>query len=127
MFGRYDVEQWMDFVQLTNRFTPQPAAGGGGGRAGARNSRRAEAATSGLDDEAGKKEKKKKKEKEQWVDTPKCQVCGARFWILRKRHHCRGCGRCVCWECSPEKFVLRGVNDDKPVRAYVLLLSCLRC
>lgn len=48
----YDIEQWTDYIQLTNRFTPPPAKGGGGG-AGHKDS--SERSSSG------------KQAKEQWV------------------------------------------------------------
>jgi tetratricopeptide (TPR) repeat protein len=38
-----------------------------------------------------------------WVpdkDAPACNVCSARFSLLRRRHHCRMCGQVVCAACS---------------------------
>ena len=40
------------------------------------------------------------------ADTPHCQRCGKRFKLLRRRHHCRQCGYCVCNKCSPRKIEL---------------------
>ena len=34
-------------------------------------------------------------------EAPRCELCRADFHLLKWRHHCRGCGRCVCDECSP--------------------------
>jgi len=31
-----------------------------------------------------------------------CMLCSAEFTFLRRRHHCRKCGRCVCMKCAPE-------------------------
>eukprot|EP00928_Gymnodinium_smaydae_P044175 TRINITY_DN29490_c0_g2_i1.p1 TRINITY_DN29490_c0_g2~~TRINITY_DN29490_c0_g2_i1.p1 ORF type:complete len:265 (+),score=47.09 TRINITY_DN29490_c0_g2_i1:84-878(+) len=28
--------------------------------------------------------------------------CGARFNVVRRRHHCRQCGQVFCWRCAPE-------------------------
>jgi len=38
-----------------------------------------------------------------WVpdkDAAACNVCCARFSLLRRRHHCRMCGQVVCASCS---------------------------
>jgi len=35
-----------------------------------------------------------------WTNTNNCQSCRSLFGnIFNKRHHCRCCGRCYCWEC----------------------------
>jgi protein-serine/threonine kinase len=33
-------------------------------------------------------------------DVKECRVCQAAFTLLRRRHHCRNCGRVVCAACS---------------------------
>lgn len=35
---------------------------------------------------------------------PTCAGCGRRFGMVVRRHHCRRCGRCVCWHCSPHRL-----------------------
>ena len=35
-------------------------------------------------------------------DAPTCQLCRRKFSMYYRRHHCRGCGRCVCCDCSPK-------------------------
>ncbi|PAA46080.1 hypothetical protein BOX15_Mlig008715g3 [Macrostomum lignano] len=38
-----------------------------------------------------------------WVpdrDAPLCMRCGAKFTVLRRRHHCRACGRVLCSACA---------------------------
>ena len=61
-----------------------------------------------------------------------CMVCSKKFTVVRRRHHCRRCGACVCGSCSGSRVsdkVLatdkRGnvhrVHDSEPVRI------CTRC
>ena len=49
----------------------------------------------------------------------RCAVCDRAFSGLRRRHHCRKCGKVVCAACSPQKHhaVLRfAPSRGKPVR-----------
>ncbi|KNC50251.1 uncharacterized protein AMSG_06407 [Thecamonas trahens ATCC 50062] len=51
-----------------------------------------------------------------WMDnseTDAC-VCGAKFTLTRRKHHCRHCGLIYCAECSPHKLPLAGSRN--PVR-----------
>lgn len=32
----------------------------------------------------------------------RCELCRCTFSVFRRRHHCRGCGRCICNRCSPK-------------------------
>jgi len=43
-----------------------------------------------------------------------CQVCNVKFTFVRRRHHCRLCGRVVCGGCSAGR--IPDVNDQ-PLRA----------
>jgi len=56
-----------------------------------------------------------------WEDDSgiKCQVCSEDFNFLRRRHHCRNCGRLVCGTCSDYKVELKVFG--KAVRV------CSRC
>jgi hypothetical protein len=41
--------------------------------------------------------------RETWVrdcDSAKCQCCGKEFTFIRRRHHCRFCGKLFCSHCS---------------------------
>jgi myotubularin-related protein 3/4 len=29
-----------------------------------------------------------------------CRLCGAEFWLGKRKHHCRSCGGVFCWQCS---------------------------
>ena len=44
----------------------------------------------------------------------KCQLCGIPFTLTRRRHHCRICGRLVCFSCSPHRLSVTG--SSKKVR-----------
>ena len=50
-------------------------------------------------------------------DTSRCGLCDLRLGkrYLRRRHHCRACGRCVCAECSPNRIPVRGYPDAQRV------------
>ena len=50
-----------------------------------------------------------------------CQVCDKAFSLMNRRHHCRGCGVCVCASCSPRRIVLPKVDPNTPLRV------CVRC
>ncbi|XP_072171552.1 uncharacterized protein [Diadema setosum] len=44
-----------------------------------------------------------------------CMVCQDRFSMFNRRHHCRRCGRVVCWKCSQLRAIVDGYGDT-PVR-----------
>ena len=48
-------------------------------------------------------------------DTKECEVCDQSFGLIRRRHHCRNCGKCVCNSCSPNTWKLEHVSS-KPQR-----------
>mmetsp|Transcript_8567 Transcript_8567/g.22117 ORF Transcript_8567/g.22117 Transcript_8567/m.22117 type:complete len:280 (-) Transcript_8567:152-991(-) len=55
----------------------------------------------------------------EWAsDTARCMVCHESFTVLRRRHHCRRCGKCVCGRCAPQENT-RPILEwkiSKPVR-----------
>ena len=54
-----------------------------------------------------------------WADTAECNVCQARFNLLRWRHHCRRCGFCVCVGCSTHG-TLGSLGYDDPTTVCTL-------
>jgi len=46
-----------------------------------------------------------------------CMICSKEFnSLLRRKHHCRKCGKIVCGECSKGKAIVPGVSKHKEVR-----------
>lgn len=59
-----------------------------------------------------------------WVpdnDAPRCMACQAGFTVVRRRHHCRNCGKVFCGRCSSNNVPLPRYGHTKPVRV------CNRC
>ncbi|XP_074912563.1 lateral signaling target protein 2 homolog isoform X2 [Buteo buteo] len=45
-----------------------------------------------------------------------CSTCRSPFTLLRRRHHCRSCGKIFCARCSPHAAALPHYGQPKPVR-----------
>eukprot|EP01062_Namystynia_karyoxenos_P036933 TRINITY_DN268_c0_g1_i1.p3 TRINITY_DN268_c0_g1~~TRINITY_DN268_c0_g1_i1.p3 ORF type:complete len:288 (+),score=83.47 TRINITY_DN268_c0_g1_i1:70-933(+) len=45
-----------------------------------------------------------------------CQSCQAMFHLLRWKHHCRACGRCVCHGCSTFSSTVPDMGIEQEVR-----------
>ncbi|CAG0883015.1 unnamed protein product [Cyprideis torosa] len=59
-----------------------------------------------------------------WVPdeaAPLCMGCEAPFTVIRRRHHCRNCGKVFCGRCTPNSVPLPRYGLVKPVRV------CNRC
>uniref|UniRef100_A0ABD2XHH9 Lateral signaling target protein 2 homolog n=1 Tax=Trichogramma kaykai TaxID=54128 RepID=A0ABD2XHH9_9HYME len=59
-----------------------------------------------------------------WVPdsvAPRCMACQAGFTVVRRRHHCRNCGKVFCGRCSGNSVPLPRFGHTKPVRV------CNRC
>ncbi|XP_039279506.1 lateral signaling target protein 2 homolog isoform X2 [Nilaparvata lugens] len=59
-----------------------------------------------------------------WVPdilAPTCMSCTASFTVVRRRHHCRNCGKVFCARCSSNSVPLPRFGHLKPVRV------CNRC
>lgn len=53
-----------------------------------------------------------------WVpdsEAPVCMICDVRFTLVKRRHHCRACGKVLCNICCSQKFPLPYL-DDKEAR-----------
>ncbi|KAF2901962.1 hypothetical protein ILUMI_04222 [Ignelater luminosus] len=50
------------------------------------------------------------------VEAPKCMSCGATFTVVKRRHHCRNCGKIFCARCSSNSVPLPKFGHTKPVR-----------
>lgn len=44
---------------------------------------------------------------------PKCMLCGSKFTIINRKHHCRYCGRCICRKCFQHTIVLPGFGKEE--------------
>ncbi len=54
-----------------------------------------------------------------WVpdaDAPNCMGCSEAFTLLKRRHHCRACGKVYCGRCSNRFMPLPQFGLDRPVR-----------
>ena len=49
-------------------------------------------------------------------DVRECRECARPFTLLRRRHHCRSCGKIVCDACSKARGVVLARGDEKPKR-----------
>ncbi|VDO92687.1 unnamed protein product [Soboliphyme baturini] len=53
-----------------------------------------------------------------WIldrDSNVCMLCEAKFTVIKRRHHCRACGRVLCSDCCSAKARLRYM-DNKEAR-----------
>ncbi|KAJ3447760.1 faciogenital dysplasia protein [Anaeramoeba flamelloides] len=75
-------------------------------------------------------EKKKSKTKNNIRNSPvwipdccamECASCRMKFTMIKRRHHCRECGLCVCQKCSSHTALLPYRNKTRKVRV------CDRC
>ncbi|CAG0878534.1 unnamed protein product [Darwinula stevensoni] len=64
------------------------------------------------------------KQPPEWVPdelAPFCMGCEATFTVIRRRHHCRNCGKVFCSKCCSNAVPLPHYGHQKPVRV------CNRC
>lgn len=63
-----------------------------------------------------------------WIpdeDAPNCQECRLKFTVIRRRHHCRACGRVLCAQCCHSKAKLPYM-DFKEARVCQSCLEILQ-
>ncbi|GFV83067.1 zinc finger FYVE domain-containing protein 9 [Trichonephila clavipes] len=41
-----------------------------------------------------------------------CMHCGVKFTVIKRRHHCRGCGKVLCSRCCNQKAYLSYLNKE---------------
>ncbi|KAJ3157753.1 hypothetical protein HDU89_000131 [Geranomyces variabilis] len=46
-----------------------------------------------------------------------CMLCAQEFSLLKRKHHCRACGKIVCYACSNKHFLIPSLHKDTPARA----------
>ncbi|KAJ8917303.1 hypothetical protein NQ315_002321 [Exocentrus adspersus] len=56
----------------------------------------------------------------------RCTGCGTEFWLGRRRHHCRKCGKIFCADCSENSTPLPSEQLYNPVRVCTGCFSQLR-
>ncbi|XP_036143333.1 uncharacterized protein LOC105832055 isoform X2 [Monomorium pharaonis] len=62
-----------------------------------------------------------------WVpdsDAPSCMLCEVKFTVLKRRHHCRACGKVLCNKCCNMKYRLEyqgNIDSRVCVSCYHLL------
>ena len=49
-------------------------------------------------------------------EVAECPDCQSSFGVLRRKHHCRACGRVVCNSCSKHRSAIIPMGYMKPVR-----------
>ncbi|KAL6421333.1 hypothetical protein ACFW04_014782 [Cataglyphis niger] len=67
-----------------------------------------------------------------WVpdsDAPSCMLCDIKFTVLKRRHHCRACGKVLCNRCCNMKYRLEyqgNIDSRVCVPCYHLLTKGIR-
>ncbi|KAK3604394.1 hypothetical protein CHS0354_015526 [Potamilus streckersoni] len=56
----------------------------------------------------------------------KCMQCGQKFELLKRRHHCRRCGRCFCHDCCNGLLPLPRMCFVDPVRQCSMCANITR-
>ncbi|XP_014235930.1 zinc finger FYVE domain-containing protein 9 isoform X2 [Trichogramma pretiosum] len=49
-----------------------------------------------------------------WIpdsEAPSCMLCEAKFTVMKRRHHCRACGKVLCNKCCSMKYRLEYLNN----------------
>jgi hypothetical protein len=68
----------------------------------------------------------RKDKRPEWVNdalVKQCMHCNKDFTLLRRRHHCRKCGHCICVQCAPN-------DNTRPIPEFGYMKDvrlCLKC
>jgi hypothetical protein len=50
--------------------------------------------------------------------TSECMICNAPFTLLKRRHHCRTCGLCLCGDCAPSAAVAASIDSCASILSW---------
>lgn len=56
-----------------------------------------------------------------------CQKCSSKFGLMRKKLHCRVCGRAVCKTCSTKDLLLYVPNNNKEAEPQLAIIRVIGC
>ncbi|KAH8350167.1 hypothetical protein KR067_004117, partial [Drosophila pandora] len=62
-----------------------------------------------------------------WSESDVCQECTVKFTITMRKHHCRHCGRVLCFKCSNNDVPILKFGINKPVRVCFVCFTILQC
>lgn len=54
-----------------------------------------------------------------YLSSRSCMICGNKYTIFKRKHHCRRCGISVCGGCSSRKLTLKKYLEDKKPHDYL--------
>ncbi|CAH2222887.1 rabankyrin-5 isoform X1 [Pelobates cultripes] len=60
-----------------------------------------------------------------WCDGSNCYECTAKFGVTTRKHHCRHCGRLLCYKCSTKEIPIIKFDLNKPVRVCNICFDVL--
>ncbi|XP_048745970.2 uncharacterized protein LOC125658676 isoform X2 [Ostrea edulis] len=56
-----------------------------------------------------------------------CQMCAAKFGLMKKKLNCRVCGRAICKNCSTKDLLLFVTNDNKGAEPQLAIIRVVGC
>jgi hypothetical protein len=55
-------------------------------------------------------------------DHPSCELCNKKFTLVKRRHHCRNCGKIICFDCLMYQYTK--TNQKVP---FIVCKLCKYC